>query len=427
MTKKQSPIPSIIGCLIIQLCVGILYIWSVLRREFAASYHLADGSTLPAMVASYNLFAFVVGNFVGGIINDKKGAKFTALIGVVAFALGVGLTGLLTDGTVNLIILTYCVIGGLGSGIAYGACISCVQKWLPHRRGFASGLAVSAFGLSTVVFAPVSRWLMDTYRIHVVIDAVGNGGTTQELVDYRTVFLFLGIVFLLLGVLAWSLVKTPTQEYLDGLPKSAANAKVVSTTRNFTFAEAAKTVPFWCIFLYIFFINGTWNLTSPLIATLGETARGLTPAQAVFAVSFAAIPNCAGRLIMATVSDRIGRIPASIILCVLTLVGAVFMTFIAGVPYIITVAAIAFGYGGPSAINAAITTDFFGPKYSGTNYGVVMMGLGVSSIFFNFISNTLLHKDPIPTFIMGAATAVLAAVCMLVINRYLTKMKKEIA
>ncbi|MDR0446256.1 MAG: hypothetical protein LBH17_04380, partial [Oscillospiraceae bacterium] len=112
----------------------------------------------------------------------------------------------------------------------------------------------------------------------------------------------------------------------------------------------------------------------------------------------------------------------SLILCGITFVGAVLMTFVAGVPYIITVAIIAFGYGGPSAINAAVTTDLFGAKNSGTNYGIVMMGLGVSSIVFNFISQKLLRGDAAAGFIMGAGTAVLAAVTMLVIS---PRLKKE--
>jgi OFA family oxalate/formate antiporter-like MFS transporter len=380
----------------------------VLRGEFAASFELPEGSTLPAMVASYNLFAFVLGNFVGGFLNDKKGAKITAVTGVVMFSLGVGLTALLTEATAGFIILTYCVIGGLGSGIAYGACISCVQKWLPHRRGFASGLAVSAFGLSTVVFAPVARALMTAFT---------SGGTVR----FGGVFGTLASVFFAFGAVSCVFVKAPPREYLDALPKTGS-ARIASAKRDHSLAEAAKTVPFWCIFLYIFFINGTWNLTSPLIAQLGQDARGLTQTQAVFAVSFAAIPNCAGRLIMAAVSDRIGRVASSLILCGITFVGAIFMTFAMGVPYIVTVAAIAFGYGGPSAINAAVTTDIFGAKNSGTNYGVVMMGLGVSSIAFNFISQKLLHGDAARSFIMGAGTAVLAAAAMLVINVYLKRL-----
>jgi OFA family oxalate/formate antiporter-like MFS transporter len=360
------------------------------------------------MVASYNLFAFVIGNFAGGFLNDKKGAKLTATVGVVMFSLGVGLTALLTESTVSWIILTYCIVGGLGSGIAYGACISCVQKWLPHRRGFASGLAVSAFGLSTVVFAPAARALMTVFR--------PAGGA----VNFGGVFGTLSAVFFVLGIISCVFVKAPPSEYLDALPKTT-NARVVSARREYTLREAAKTVPFWCIFLYIFFINGTWNLTSPLIATLGEASRDLTSAQAVFAVSFAAVPNCLGRLVMAAVSDKIGRVAASVILCGITFAGAIFMTFAAGVPYIVTVAVVAFGYGGPSAINAAVTTDLFGTKNSGTNYGVVMMGLGVSSIVFNFISQKLLRGAPVPTFIMGAATAVLAAATMLVISSHLKK------
>jgi OFA family oxalate/formate antiporter-like MFS transporter len=418
--KKTSPLPSIIGCLVIQLCVGILYLWSVFRKDFPAVYALANDSTIPGMITSYMLFSFVIGNFIGGFVNDKKGPKFTAIIGVVMFAAGVGATGLLNRDSVGLIVLTYCVIGGLGSGIAYGACISCVQKWLPHRRGLASGLAVSAFGFSTVVFAPVASWLIDAFR---------NADT--GIADFSPVFFILAGVFFAFSIVACFFVRLPDKKYLAALPKPTSNAKTVSSSRDYTLAQAAKTVPFWFIFLYIFFINGTWNLTSPLIATLGEArniANGieasLAKTLAVFAVSFTGVTNSAGRLIMAAVSDKIGRVAASLILCGVTLVGAIFMTFIAGVPYIVTVAVIAFAYGGPSAINAAVSTDFFGPKNSGTNYGVVMMGLGVSSVFFNMISNTVLKSDPIPTFIMGGATAVLAAVCMLVISRYLNKIKR---
>jgi OFA family oxalate/formate antiporter-like MFS transporter len=271
---------------------------------------------------------------------------------------------------------------------------------------------VSAFGFSTVVFAPAAKSLINMFR------------AAPDVANFSPVFFTLAIVFFVLGIAACFFVRLPDDRYLSSLPKPAANAKVVSSARDYTLSQAARTVPFWCIFLYIFFINGTWNLTSPLIATLGEQKRGLTEDLAVFAVSFTGITNSAGRLIMASVSDRIGRVAASITLCAVTLAGAILMTFIAGIPYIITVAVIAFAYGGPSAINAAISTDFFGPKNSGTNYGVVMMGLGVSSVFFNLISNTILNKDPAPTFIMGGVTAILAAACMAVISRYLSKIRR---
>lgn len=406
MKKRSSPTPSIIGCLVIQLCVGIIYLWSVFTGDIVKSFEWTTDAA--KMVASFMIMSFVIGNFVGGFINDKKGPKFTAIIGVIMFAVGVGATGLLTKSTITLIYVTYCIIGGLGSGIAYAACISCIQKWLPHRRGLASGLAVSAFGLSTVVFTPVSKWLMTKF-------------TTDGLVSFQPVFFILAGVFFVLGIAACFLVKLPDQEYLAGLPASVG--KVVSGNKNYTLGEAMKTVPFWSLFLLIFFINGTWNLTVPLIKGLGME-RGLTDTQAVFAVSFTGIASASGRLIMATLSDKIGRPAASYILGIITLVGAILMTFVSGPVYIVVVAFIAFAYGGPAAINPAICTDFFGPKNSGTNYGVAMLALGLSSIFFNWISTAFLKSAVVPTFVMAAITAVISMVAITVISIYQKKLKK---
>ena len=399
-SKQKSPLLPILGCLIIQLCVGVLYLWSVFRSSVSAAY---GGWTGAGMVASYMLFAFVIGNFIGGVINDRKGAKFTAAIGVVLFALGIGLTAFVTERAPGLMYLTYCVMGGCGSGIAYGPCIACIQKWMPHRRGFATGLAVSAFGLSTVVFAPVSRYLMTLFTD----EATG-------LVNFRPVFLILAGVFAAFGLVGCAMVSQPDEAYLNSLnlPKSSAP----SSQRQYTLGEAIRTLPFWCIFLTIFFINGTWNLTVPLIYDLG-LERGLEPALATLAVSFTGIPNAAGRLLMASLSDKIGRVATMDILCIMTLVGAIGMIFISGIPYIVVVGLIAFAYGGPSALNAALTTDFFGSKYSGTNYGVIMTALGFSSVVFNFLSNNLLNGSVTATYIMAAVTAVIPIFLMEVIRR----------
>jgi len=411
VTKKQNPWISIIACLVVQLCVGILYLWSVLRGNLQAAYaaNNFDGS----MVSSFMIFAFVFGNLVGGVLNDKKGPKTTCFVGVILFAAGVLLT--VFSKTTTMFIITYAVMAGLGSGIAYGACISCIQKWLPHKRGLASGLACSAFGLSTVVFTPVSNALMNANK--------GADG----IVNFVPVFLTLGLVFAIAGLIACVFIQLPGEEYIKSLnlPKAA-----VSGATNFTLGQAVKTPAFWALFFSIFFINGTWNLCVPLIKGLGQV-RGLTEAAAIACVSFTGITNAAGRLIMATLSDKIGRFNTMYVLCGITFVGAILMTFIGGYGYFATIALIAFAYGGPSALNAALCTDMFGPKNSGSNYGVAMLALGFSSIFFNWVSKTFLHASVdvaggtaagiAPTFIMGAVTAVIPVICMLYINSYLKK------
>jgi OFA family oxalate/formate antiporter-like MFS transporter len=409
MKKKSSAIAPIIGCLVIQVCVGILYLWSVFKTPIVQSFDWSKEAA--QMVSSYMLFAFCAGNLIGGFLNDKKGPKITAILGVVMFAVGIGLTGLLTSETIGLMNITYCVLGGLGSGFAYGACISCVQKWLPHRRGLASGLAVSSFAFSTVVFAPVSRWLMGMFT-----------NPQTGLVDFMPVFLILGGVFLVFGLIGCMFVKLPDQEYIKNLP--TVSSSKVHTGKDYTLTQAMKTLPFWCIFLSILFINGTWTLTVPLIKDLGMD-RGLTEGAAIFAVSFTGIANSLGRLVMATLSDKIGRTTTIIVLSLITLAGAILMIFVGGYSYIIVVAVIAFGYGGPASTNAAITTDFFGSKNSGTNYGVAMLALGFSSVIFNFISSTFLKGNVTPTYIMAAITAVIPIIMMLIINKCLKEEKEQ--
>jgi len=134
---------------------------------------------------------------------------------------------------------------------------------------------------------------------------------------------------------------------------------------------------------------------------------------------------------MASLSDKIGRTNAMYVLCGLTMLGAVLLTFIGGMGYFAAIAIVAFAYGGPSALNAALSTDLFGPKNSGTNYGVAMLALGFSSIFFNLISGKVLHAvvdvasgtatGISATFVMGAVTAVIPVFLMMYINSYLKK------
>ncbi len=409
MDKKRPAIAPIAGCLLIQICVGILYLWSVFKTPLMHSFDWTKEAA--TMVSSYMLFAFVAGNLIGGFLNDKKGPRITATIGVVMFAFGIGVTAFLTSETISWMNLTYCVIGGLGSGFAYGACISCVQKWLPHRRGLASGLTVSAFAFSTVVFAPISSALM-------------NANTTNGIVDFKPVFLTLAAVFLIAGLIGSMLVRLPSEADKKKMPITPVSDKV-HTGKDCTIGQAIKTLPFWCIFLELIFINGTWTLSIPLIKDLGMQ-RGLTEALAILTMSITGIFNAGGRLIMATLSDKIGRTTTIIVLSVLTFIGALLMILnVQGAGFIVAICVIAFGYGGPASVNAAFTTDFFGPKNSGTNYGVIMLALGFSSVLFNTISTRVLQGDVTKTYIMAAATSVIPIIMMLIINRTIKKQKIE--
>jgi len=146
--------------------------------------------------------------------------------------------------------------------------------------------------------------------------------------------------------------------------------------------------------------------------------RGLSESLAVFCVSITGAASALGRLSVASASDYLGRTRTVTIFTVVTLAGALLLTFVQGGWYIAVIALVAFSFGGPCATNAAISTDFFGTKYSGSVYGVMMLALGVSAIAFNWIANTLLRGAVIPTFLMAAGSAAVAVGLMLLMGHF---------
>ena len=396
--KKSSPWRSVCACLVTDLCIGILYVWSVLKADAVAFFGWSDGAA--NLVASFMLFAFCVGNLIGGALNDRIGPKKVSYAGVLLFCGGIFLASCLPAGSGAVwFYITYCIVGGVGSGAAYGAILSCIQKWFPHRRGFATGLSTAAFGLGTVVFGPVIAALLKRMAINLVLKGLSIG-------------------FVIVGLLACTLIRLPDETYLSALPQSKAGG-AARASRDWTLREAVRTVPFWCLFFSMFFYNGTWNMLNPLIKGLGM-ARGLPESAAVLCVSLTGLLNAAGRFSMSSLSDRLGRYRTITLLSVLTILCAVALTLVGGYGYFVIVLLTAFAYGGPSAVNPAACTDMFGAKYSGTNYGVAMLGLGFSSLFFNAVSNFLYTatQSYTATFLMGAVSAGISIVLILILARH---------
>lgn len=404
MKSKSLLITSVIGCLFVQLCVGILYLWSVFKTPVIAHYNWTPEAA--TMVFSYMMFAFVIGNLIGGFFQDKTNPKLVATIGCILFCGGIFLTSLLTEGTISLIYLTYSCMSGIGCGFAYGSILSCVQKWMPHRRGFASGLSVSAFGLSTVVFGPLSSWMLK-------LPAFGDNAVP---LTFRT----LSIAFFIVSMIACAFIRLPSEEYLKSL-KLPVN---VSNVESKTPRQAVTSLPFWCVTLSCFFMTGMWNIVSPLIKDLGMQ-RGLTENVALTAVSLTGLANAAGRLAVASLSDKIGRGKTLQLLGIFTLVTAIALIYFGGPVLIFFILLLAFSYGGGSATFPAITTDLYGPKYSGTNYGISLLSLGFSSIVFNAVSNSFIASTGSYTmsFIFGGITGAIPLLLMTVVNRAYVKQR----
>ena len=61
--------------------------------------------------------------------------------------------------------MLYGIIGGIGVGIAYGVPVAVAARWFPDRRGLAVGLTVLGFGFSAFFTANIAGYLIGGYGV----------------------------------------------------------------------------------------------------------------------------------------------------------------------------------------------------------------------------------------------------------------------
>ena len=105
------------------------------------------------------------------------------------------------------------------------------------------------------------------------------------------------------------------------------------------------------------------------------------------------------------------------------------MVFARGWSYIAIVFLISFCYNGPAGIFPAMTTDSFGTKHGGSNWGLVFIFLGASSLTFTKLA-TVLSSDGLATgdFTASFLTAgVLCIIPLVLLPVYSRRYKKRLA
>jgi OFA family oxalate/formate antiporter-like MFS transporter len=378
----------LIAGIAIQLCAGTLYMWSVYKRPVADLLFEGDLNA-SGLTASFMLVAFVAGILFGGRLMDILGPKKMALVGSVLMSMGILASSAVTSDLSYLIYLTYGIIGGFGVGTVYTCTISPIQKWFFDRKGFATGLMVGAFGFSLVVFMPLADALIGS-------------------IDVPLTFLVFGLAFLAICVPASLFLGNPPEGYV--IPKAAAAVE----QKQYKPKEMLKTRSFYMITFSLFFIIAAYFVLNPQFIDLGEE-RGLTHEVALLAGTITGICNAFGRIGLTWISDNIGRMSGMLLMFAVSFVGVVLVIFAEGYLYFVCLALISVGFGGAAGLYATVTSDHFGTKNMGSNYGFVMLGFGASALIFPLLSTRI---ELTTVFIICAVTCIASLVCILLLRRF---------
>jgi OFA family oxalate/formate antiporter-like MFS transporter len=363
----------------VNLCLGILYAWSVWKANLVADAVHPAGSPMEGLNESWSYLTdaqatwayalcgcvFALFMIPGGRIQDRYGPKLGATLGGLSLAGGCILAGLLKNYTG--LIVGFGILGGIGMGLGYAAATPAAVRWFgAHQRGFVVGLVVGGYGGAAIYISPLARYLIATYGLSAS-------------------FIGLGVLFALVVIVAGQLLTWPPPGYVPPVPPIALQKRQPVASADWSASAMLKTWQFYAlVFLFIGSAQSGLLVIANATPMLNSTAAsiGFMVAHAWLLSSFGGFVNAAGRIGTGRYSDRIGRTNAYLINGVVSMAclflmpsimrsGSALLLFLAvGVAY--------WQYGGGLALMPALTSDYFGSKNLGFNYGLVFLGWGLA-------------------------------------------------
>jgi len=407
--KKQG-FYTVIAAIMIQLTLGIAYIWSVFQTGIANS--IFDGDNAAAgLTFSLLLATLTVGSVIGGKLAVRYTTRLVVFIGGIIVGTGFFLASFVTPGNGWLLWVTYGFMGGVGMGFTYSTTIACVQKWYPHKKGLVTGIIVSALGFGGVVFTPIIERLITTF---------GGEGIGEP----RTLMV-LSAVFLTVCTVGSIFMKNPPEGYMtDKLPSGAAATATVITepAKSLTTAEMLKTPQFYLIIVSLMLACMGGLMMIGFAKPIG-VAKGLSQAATIGVLAIS-MTNSAGRLLWGMISDKLGRINTVLILLSGTAVLSLLVNIATGYWVFVLIAFIGFFYGGILGTFPSLTADLFGAKHMAANYGFVLLGFGTGAIISSQIAGYYknIAVDDInlmlPAFLIASCCAAVGIFLMFILKKH---------
>ncbi len=396
-SKRTGPIAASIA---IQLCLGIAYIWSVFQTGIANSIFNGDNAAA-SLTFSLLLATLTVGSVIGGKLAAKCSTRTIVMIGGFILSAGFVLASFANANIPWLLWVGYGVMGGTGMGFTYSTTIACAQKWFPEKKGFVTGLIVSALGFGGVVFTPIIEQLIKAF-----------GGPE---VGEPSTFLVLAGIFLVVCTVGALFLKNPPEE-----ETKAATAVSVSDN-SLTPGQVIKDPRFYIITLSLMLacMGGLMMIgfAKPIAVAkgLGETAT--------IGVLVISMCNSLGRLTWGAISDKLGRKRTIIVLLTGSAVLSALVSSVSGYFIYVLIGLIGFFYGGFLSSFPSLTADLFGPKHMATNYGMVLLGFGAGAVASSYIAGYFKNVAATdislmsPAFFIAAGCAAVGILLMLLLKK----------
>ena len=359
----------LIASLIICVCAGFGYAWSVLQTPIVEAFGWQDSSV--SLAYTITVLCSTMAPLLFAPVIRQLGTRRCIMLGAVLFGGGLICTGAMMD-----------------------------SLWqLYFFYGILSGLGTAAYGSGAMLWAPIATALTGSFTL--------NGALR-----------ILGIAFLVVVLAGSLLLREPPEGFQEAMcPRQAGAAS--GSGGDLRRGQMVRTGTF-----YLMVVVFTCGLVAGVIvisqaSPILQQAYGFTAASAALFVSVFSACNMAGRFLWGSLSDKLG-IPATtaavFALCILSMLVLAFAG--SAVVAVCAMALAASCYGGFASVLTPLTSRMFGPRYITENYGVMYVVFGLASLIGPMMA--VQFKNAAGGSYSGAflTAAVLAAVG-LVLSRFL--------
>jgi OFA family oxalate/formate antiporter-like MFS transporter len=384
-----------LGIICMSMIANLQYGWTL----FVQPMHEQRGWSLSAIQVAFTIFVLVETWLVPfeGYLVDRIGPQFVG----VAAGLLVALAWVINAVATSLPVLYLgAIVGGIGAGAVYGACVGNALKWFPDRRGLAAGLTAMGFGAGSA---------LTVFPIANMIKAEG----------YEATFLKFGLLQgAVVFVVGWFL-RAPSAQFVPPQQRGPVN-----TVRDYTPVEMLRRPIFWILFvMFVFSASGGLIATAQLTPMAGDlgvagahvSLLGVTLLALPFALSMNRVFNGISRPFFGWMSDRIGRERTLFIAFIIEGAAILLLSEFGRDPiaFVFLTALVFFAYGEIYSIFPAICADIYGRRYASANAGLLYTGKGVASLLVplsSVVAASTLGWDGvfIVTATMNIAAALLA-------------------
>ena len=360
--KENKWLNGALPAILIHGSIGSVYAWSTLAPSIADKI----GKSTSVVQFAFSLAIFFLGMsaaFGGRLV--ERNIHVSSRVSLGFFCSGLLLTALgIHVNSIALIYLGYGVIMGIGLGTGYLTPVKTLMLWFKDNKGLATGIAVCAFGFASTIAAWLNNYLISHYSL-------------------EQTFIYLAVIYLIPMFIASLLLKKPSWWKEDEVENS--NFKMMSMWKDKNFRKI------WLI-MFINIASGIALISVAKTLMINTNAEHPNSFQMnpVLLVSVMGIFNGLGRIVIATISDKLKK--RIDIYRYITMFEALAVIFTIGKtnPTITFIAfcVIAAGYGAGFSCLPSLLSDIYGSKNISKIHGLSLTSWAIAGLVGPiFISN----------------------------------------